>query len=224
MTKPDQPSLEGVDEIDEKPSMIARVSALAIKIVFPFIAKEDIRYYLNGANIRPLEGGGVMIIATDGHRYVVVRDIDGYCERELIVSVVKDGLKHASSAKHTFDILSNGRAMIADEVAQPLFIQPGLSVIDGSFPRLENVASAIGYTEGISGAFNPSYLNDALEIGVQFGSIRFFTKDADSPLAFVCDGIAGIDCFGGIMKYRDSFNAMPTWFPRRGSPTTLAEV
>lgn len=209
--------------VNEPARMIARINALAIKLVFPFIAKDDIRVYLCGANIRPLDVGGVMVTATDGHRYIVVRDPNGFVEEEIIVAVQKDGLKHAGS-KHTFDIMSNGAAMILDEVAQALFIQPGRSVIEGAFPRIENVASVLGYKEGVSGAVNPSYLSDALDIADQFGSIRFFTRDQDSPLMFVYGGLGELECFGGIMKLRDAFDSLPGWFPRRMAPTTLDEV
>lgn len=222
-TKQDDMLRTDITITDERPSMIARVNALAMKLVFPFIAKDDIRVYLCGANIRPLEVGGVMIVATDGHRYIVVRDPNGYAEHELIVAVQKDGLKHLGS-KHSFDVLSNGHAMILDDVAAPLFIQPGRSMIDGDFPRIENVASTLGYKEGVNGAVNPRYLADALDLSDQFGSIRFFTRDADSPLMFVYGGVLDLECFGGIMKLRDSFEALPAWFPTRGEPTTLAEV
>lgn len=211
--------------VNEAPHMIARVSALAVKRVFPFIAKDDIRYYLNGANIRPLEDDkGVMIVATDGHRYVVIRDPEGFAEKEIIVAVQKDGLKHAGNPKHTFDVMSDGKAMILDEVATQLFVQPGRSLLDGDYPRIENVASAIGYKEGISGAMNPQYIADALEIGEQFGSIRFFTRDQDSPVCFVCGGIGELECFGGVMKLRDSFESLPAWFPQPKPAETLAEV
>jgi hypothetical protein len=211
----------GTQKIDLKDAI--EVNALAMKIVFPFIAKDDIRMYLCGANIRPLDVGGVMIMATDGHRYVIVRDPNGMTEYEINVAVQKDGLKHANS-KHTFDVLSNGHAMILDDVAAQLFVQPGRSLIEGAFPRIENVASVSGYKEGLSGAVNPTYLADALEISSQFGSIRFFTRDQDSPLMFVYGGLDGLECFGGIAKMRDAFDSLPLWFPRRVEPTTLEEV
>lgn len=226
-TQPEQLAIEGADEAsNEAPHMIARVTAVAIKMVFPFMAKQDIRYYLNGVNIRPLEDGSVMVVATDGHRYVVVRDPHGYAEKEIIVTIDKDALKHATNAKHTLDVMSNGAAQISGEVAQPLFIQPGNSLIaDAKFPRIERIASTVGYKEGISGAVNPRYLNDALCIGKAFGeSIRFFTRDSDSPLTFVLGGIGELECFGGIMKLRESFDALPTWFPAPGEIETLEDV
>lgn len=226
LKQPEQAALEGIPGAEQEPAhLIARISAVAVKLVYPFIAHQDVRYYLNGINVRPLEDGSAMIVATDGHRYIVVRDPSGYCERELIVCISKDALKHAASAKHTLDVMSDGRALISGEAAQPLFIQPGNALIDATFPRIERVASVIGYKEGITGAVNPRYLQDALAIGKTFGdSIRFFTRDADSPLTFVLGGLGDLECFGGIMKLRDSFNALPAWFPVPGEITTLADI
>jgi DNA polymerase III sliding clamp (beta) subunit (PCNA family) len=225
MNAPEQVSLEGIPEQEQAPHMIARVNAIAVKMVFPFAATQDIRYYLNGINIRPLEDGSVMIVATDGHRYIVVRDPHGYAEREIIVSISKDALKHAGNAKHTLDVMSNGGAMISGDMAQPLFIQPGNSVIEGTFPRIERVASTIGYKEGIAGAVNPAYLADALTIGKSFGnSIRFFNRDNESPLNFVLGGLGDLECFGGIMKLRDTFDQLPSWFPLPGEVDSLADI
>jgi hypothetical protein len=115
--------------------------------------------------------------------------------------------------------------MFSGDVAQPLFIQPGNSIIEADFPRIERVASTLGYKEGIAGAVNPTYLADALAIAKSFGnSIRFFTRDGDSPLNFVLGGLGDLECFGGIMKLRDSFDALPAWFPIPGEVETLADV
>ncbi|MFD2271790.1 hypothetical protein ACFS07_13160 [Undibacterium arcticum] len=70
----------------KKNHLIARISAVAVKLVFPFVAQQDIRYYLNGINIRPLEDGTVMVVATDGHRYIVVRDPHGFAEKKKSLS------------------------------------------------------------------------------------------------------------------------------------------
>lgn len=225
-TKNEQSSLEGMSDTDRGPGhLVARVSAVAVKLVFPFAAQNDIRYYLNGINIRPLDDGSVMVVASDGHRIIVVRDPHGYAEHEVIVRVDKDALKHASNAKHTLDVMSNGMAMFSGEAAQPLFIQPGNSLVEGGFPRIERVISTIGYREGIAGAVNPGYLADALAIAKSFGnSIRFYTKDDDSPLNFVLGGLGDLECFGGIMKRRDNFDLLPSWFPMPGAISSLADI
>ena len=209
----------------EPAHLIARVSAIAVKLVYPFIARNDVRHYLNGINIRPLEDGSTMVVACSGHRYIVVRDPSGFAESEIIVSISKDALKHATSAKHTLDVMSNGSAMFSDQVAQPLFIQPGNSLIVAEFPCIERVATLAGYKEGIVGAINPRFLYDALEIGKTFGdSIRFFARDAESPLTFVLGGLGDLECFGGIMKLRDSMATLPDWLPLPGEVNSLADL
>lgn len=221
----EQPSLEGVDDIDA-PSMIARVSATAVKIAAPFMAKNDIRYYMNGINIRPLKDGGVMLVATSGAHLVVVRDVEGFAERELVVSVMKDGLKYATNQKITFDVMSNGRAMIVDETAQPLFIQPNNSLIEGhGFPRVERIINLLGYRPGILGSVNSSYLADALEVGALFKSIQFYSRpDNDSPLIFTCGDIAGIDCMGCIARIQGAPPELPKWLPEPTTAENLHEV
>jgi len=226
MTSDAQASLDSIaPAIIESAHLIARVSAIAVKLVYPFIARNDVRHYLNGINIRPLEDGSTMVVACSGHRYIVVRDPSGFAESEIIVGISKDALKHATSAKHTLDVMSNGSAMFSDQVAQPLFIQPGNSLIEAEFPRIERVATLTGYKEGIVGAINPKFLYDALEIGKTFGdSIRFFTRDAESPLTFVLGGLGDLECFGGIMKLRDSMATLPDWLPVPGEANSLADL
>lgn len=209
----------------ESSHMIVRISAIAAKLVFPFAASQDIRFYLNGINIRPLGDGSAMVVATDGHRYIVARDPNAYVEKEVVVAISKDAIKHMGNAKHTLDVMSNGTAMISGPVAEPIFIQPGNSLIEGVFPRIERVASTLGYKEGISGSVNPRYLHDALIIGKSFGgSIRFYTRDDDGPLTFVLGGMGELECFGGIMKQRECFNALPAWFPAPGDIETLDDI
>lgn len=196
--------------------MIARVNAIAIKAAFPYIAQDDVRYYLCGVNIRPLDDGAVMIVATDGHRFLIVRDPSGYAEKEIIVTVTKDAIKHAEAGV-TFDVMSNGEATWNGKVGEPIFIQPGNSLIEGSFPRIETVVNPIGYQEGIAGSVNMSYLSEAtkLKLGSKTPAIRFFTKDSDSPLLFTISEIGEIEVIGGIMKRRDP-EWLPTWLPTPG--------
>jgi hypothetical protein len=197
--------------------LICRVNSVAIKAAFPFIAEDDVRFYLCGVNIRPLDDGGVMIVATDGHRFVIVRDPNGYAETEVIAAVSKDAIKHAD-AKVTFDVMNNGSAVWNDIATQPVFVQPGKSVINGDFPRIESVIDCTGYLEGISGAVNMNFLADVLKIkmGTKAPAIRFFSRDEDSPLLFLLSGIGEVEVIGGIMKVRDALQWLPTWLPPRG--------
>lgn len=212
---------------NEPPHMVARINAIAAKIVFPFIAQKDVRIYLCGLNIRPLQpDGGVMITASDGARLIVVRDPDGWVDRELIVAVSKDGLKHAL-ADGEFVVMSNGSAWFQDDIAQPLFIQPGNSVIDGQYPRFEGVLHLrAGYLEGIYGTVNADYLRDALAVdtGGSVPTIRFWTGlDESSPLLFKVDQVSGLEAVGAIMKMREERSDLPTWIPIADSFELLRE-
>lgn len=221
MNAPLQPDMLVIpDDSSIAQRLICRVNSVAIKAAFPFIAEDDVRFYLCGVNIRPLEDGSVMVVATDGHRFVIVRDPNGYAETEVIVSVSKDAIKHASSTV-TMDVMNNGSAVWNDAAMQPVFVQPGKSVIDGSFPRIEGVVDCTGYLEGITGAVNMNFLADALKIkmGTKAPAIRFFSRDEDSPLLFLLSGIGEVEVLGGIMKVRNELGWLPTWLPARGEFT-----
>ena len=218
MNAPTQPDMLIIpDDSNIAQRLICRVNSVAIKAAFPFIAEDDVRFYLCGLNIRPLDDGSVMVVATDGHRFVIVRDPNGYAETEVIVSISKDAIKHATTTV-TLDVMNNGSAVWNDAAMQPVFVQPGKSVIDGDFPRIESVVDCTGYLEGITGAVNMNFLADALKIkmGTKAPAIRFFSRDEDSPLLFLLSGIGEVEVLGGIMKVRDSLGWLPTWLPARG--------
>jgi len=226
MNAPDQQGLlEHPSDEAEPNHMIARVNSVAIRAAFPFIAQDDVRYYLCGVNIRPLEDGSVMVVATDGHRFIIIRDPAGYAEHEIIVSVSKDAIKHAD-AMATFDVMSDGGAMWNDKSTAPLFIQPGKSVIDGNYPRIESVVSTLGYEEGIHGAINMNYLADVLKIkiGTKAPAVRFFSSDEGAPLLFLLAGIGEIEVLGGIMKMQDATEWLPKWLPTPGEFKLAQEV
>jgi len=41
------------------------------------VGDDETRYYLKGIQIEPCEAGGVLLVSTDGHRMIVIRDPDG---------------------------------------------------------------------------------------------------------------------------------------------------
>jgi len=49
-----------------------------------FMARNDVRYYLNGICIKPCAKGGVILAATDGAHLLMIRDKDGFASREFI--------------------------------------------------------------------------------------------------------------------------------------------
>lgn len=55
-----------------RPSVMEAMAVIA--------SKEETRYYLCGVYIQPHKDGGLVLVATDGHIIVVVRDYQGYAE------------------------------------------------------------------------------------------------------------------------------------------------
>ena len=64
----------------DKPLFRCRVSADIFRRAWTCISKEDTRYYLNGVHIEPHPSGGALLVATDGHKLVAIRDADGLVE------------------------------------------------------------------------------------------------------------------------------------------------
>src|SRR5256885_2092412 len=62
-----------------------KVNARLFAAAWVCISTEESRYYLNGVRIEPLAEGCVMV-ATDGHRLIAIRDPSGTCDKADIVS------------------------------------------------------------------------------------------------------------------------------------------
>ena len=63
-----------------------KFQAKYLPMLAPFMAKNDIRYYLNGINVRPW-GKGVLLAATCGHTLGLVYDDKGKADGEYTVQV-----------------------------------------------------------------------------------------------------------------------------------------
>jgi hypothetical protein len=197
----------------ESKKINARVSAKAIKIASIFSAKDDIRTYLKGVNIRPLSDGTAMISASDGHTAIVLRDENGFVGKEVTISICKDLLKYANNPSNVFVVFDNGKVVVQNIHSEEIFIQPGNSLIDGKFPRLEKTIKFEGYKKGILGSYNPKYLFRAITLSKEFaGSISFFHKEDVDVLIFSIESHElSLDCIGAIMPMHGEAT-LPTWF------------
>lgn len=57
------------------------------------VSTEETRYYLNGVHVEPNRNGGVNLVATDGHRMMVVYDQHGFTSEPMIVRIPQRKLK-----------------------------------------------------------------------------------------------------------------------------------
>lgn len=144
---------------------IAHFSAAMLASAHTFAGTHDVRYYLNGINVRPALGGGVIITATNGHAIFTCRDPEGWCKEELILAPAKPLVSAArKKTAGLFVAADNGTGMVIDkiqpsdadnskhEIAHAQLASPTattalgtLEVIDGTFPDAPRVIG--GFTE-----------------------------------------------------------------------------
>lgn len=118
-----------------------RLTAKLIPIIAPFIAKGDIRYYLNGINVRPHKSGGAIICATNGHALGAIHDRDAVCAEEVILRL-DARLIQACAAGIGNDrqiIVIAGRLVVIENGCTEVYIQAGKPEIKGNYPRYEKV-------------------------------------------------------------------------------------
>lgn len=139
----------------QKPKITELMADVRIKFdaalllqVAPFMAQNDIRYYLNGVRIEAAKdrGKGIYLIATDGHRMGILYDAEGAIvgDRGLgAIMKVTPGLlaacRTSSKGLPKMLIASGSRVSIAPDFGfehsdAETYIMPGQPWIDGRFP------------------------------------------------------------------------------------------
>ena len=112
--------------------MKLKLPALAVAFLAPFIAQKDIRYYLNGLNVRPLsaeEGGGVLLAATNSHIAGLWHAADATCERMATLHITPETVEACrknSAVRHV--TIANDRLAVIEQVGNKppveIYIQP----------------------------------------------------------------------------------------------------
>ena len=128
----------------EKTPVRAKFKAQFLPLISSFMAKTDIRYYLNGFVIERAVRGGVYVVATDGHTLGAVYDAEGVIEGADQLIIRRDsGLIRACKAKSYVQqsvIVSDGRVLVAPEfdlIASELetYVVPGKPFIEAKYPN-----------------------------------------------------------------------------------------
>lgn len=171
-----------------------------------FMAKCDIRYYLNGISVRPHREGGVVLAATDGHRMLVIHDIHGYCDEEVICRVAPGMGRFCSKEGAT--VLINPitqRLTIADDKGEELFILPGKCIVEGKFPDYTKVLPVFANLKmAVSDHVRSNYLAEAAACHPGYGSKKRYNTNAirlwqESPEKSVIVEYAGYPEYCGVI-------------------------
>lgn len=154
-------------------------------------ATGDIRYYLNGVYVEPQKGGGINLVATDGHRMIIINDPHGYANRSIIIPHNKQLIaicKKRPKASRKYDVKENVEEVMID--GDMVYAMKGhydesmpsrdhvnrynfecsfpFSEIEGKFPDWRAVVnrspSEVSKAEQGLIAVNPKYIADLTEV------------------------------------------------------------
>lgn len=205
--------------------MKLNIQARLVAAIYQFGARNDIRYYLNGVYVEPIPGGGVLIVATNGHAMGMWRDIGGEVERPAILRIGKQ-LEAACAGSEALRLkIIDDRLVVVDKLGIEIFIQhhDGLKAgsweIEGMFPRWEKVVPPSYDGPALSSALNARYVklvHKALKIGHDAAgnhAITVMQKSAESSIAVLSAAVP--DFFGVIMPIRENVARYPSWLIER---------
>lgn len=156
-----------------------------LQVLAAFAAKDDVRYYLNGFNIKPHPNKrGVILTATDGHRLVSIYDEYGVTDDQYILPITKE-LLAASKKSKTRDKRPLTEIQIIDDKAYILYAEEYvvdwfkeeepdetdrvyhveyISNVDGIYPNTKRIFEGISYEPISTICVNPLYIKDLSSI------------------------------------------------------------
>lgn len=106
-----------------------------------FMARNDVRYYLNGICIKPCPEGGVLLTATDGAHLLMIRDKSGFASREFIIPNMSHVLKICKPARSK---KSNKSKSLSDTPAAIVIDDNRLNIVTESFCKIERAENELG--------------------------------------------------------------------------------
>jgi hypothetical protein len=83
-----------------------KITAKYIPMLAEFMAKQDIRWYLNALQVEPHPDGGLLLIATDGHTMAIVHDKEGTTNGEWLCELPTKIIRACAKRGSKNDIFS----------------------------------------------------------------------------------------------------------------------
>lgn len=214
-----------------------RINANLFRIAYACVSTEDTRYYLGGVFIEPHAKGGVLLVATDGHRMVCIHDETGRADESAIIKLQKDALKHCKP------IRGDRRELVLEADSQTATIRQVFGPadepeykplatafdvrIDGTFPDYRRVVPTKFKGEEVP-AFNGQLLGSFGDIGAALADSRtcppmlVSAEDHSSPALVLWPSCPM--AFGVIMPMRAATYdlALPAWFADKPAQSIAA--
>lgn len=192
--------------------------ALAIQ---HFVSNEKSRTNINGFYVEPCVHGGVMIVATDGHKLAVFHDEAGHCDKAEIVELNTDTVKACKTPKketiNRYLIVSNqGLATIYTGNDAPVAMQHGV-FNNETFPDWRRVVPSETEPKNAKQfiAFNFQYFDAFVKMAKDIGATNAYmcisSQNANTTALITSDNIPE---FIGILSPVTCSDAgkLPAWF------------
>lgn len=176
-------------------------------------SNEEVRSYLCGVHIRSHPVKGALLIATDGHRLIVIHDGEGKCNKPSTITIPEDGIAHCKRGRGVTDpprltIFGDGIATIGE------WRSPSKCFVPGSYPDWWKVIPLQKWSNEPA-SFNGRYVGDfgkAANIlyGREFQPVCVFTSGVMDPALVLFPNAP--HAFGILMPMRaDVCAGIPLW-------------
>jgi hypothetical protein len=198
-----------------------KFQAKYLKMLYPFMAQRDIRYYLNAIHIEPHADGGAILCATNGHMMLIIRDVEAVCTEQQTFKLNRDALRYCAPMRGSLIkpmVYINPiteRLTISD--IEEKYIQPGkcLSALPVSgYPKYEKVIPKFSALKpGFVDSVNSRYIHQVVQLAFdkkhRFEGVRFWQTGKNSAIAVEFPQHSEI--IGIIMPMHGDSNPLVSW-------------
>lgn len=205
-----------------------------LRMLAPFVCKDEARFFLQGVWIEPKGREGALLVSTDGYRLGVVFDKAGLVKAPFICPLSKELLRQCEQLPDHGVVFSGSRVYIVDDVEKAKTPRSAgkravyyeeLPPIDGVFPSWKQVIPTYIVKKQAPFCMNAAYMGDFVRVSRAAG----LSKDPDSSKcwhlyqtrvgagALVARHEEIGNFFGMLMpmKSKELPAALPWWLPPR---------
>jgi hypothetical protein len=193
------------------------VNAKMFEIAHRFASKEESRYYLGGVCIEAAPQGGAYLVATDGHRMMVLHDANALAPAEpVILRGTALALKACREKTAQRIVYNETSGEVVTHEGQSL--ASGLAVIDGTYPDWRRVVpceTPTGTSAGFSAALMADFAKAATDLaklsGLRSGSITVHQSGEGSPALVYFTETPGFGLFCPMHRYTGAAQSESVW-------------
>lgn len=195
---------------------IIRISARLFDAAAICASTEDFRTTMRGVYVQPHPEGGAVLMSTDGHRFLVIRDEKGVCSdaRLILADKALRRITKAVKGDEPLVVTSDGLVSVADNPPLVDLATPTEWVgWRRAFTPLLDLIKANG--PAAHATFNPSYLGDFGKVGQRlnrgaYQGIRIIALSDSDPALILFPYIPNV--FAVLMPMRGgNEKAFPAW-------------